>query len=56
MKASKAGKSAIHRFDPTTVLMDPYARAIGGRDIWGQAPDWNAQFQHRSRIVLKPSS
>ncbi len=47
----KAGKAAFHRFDPSTVLMDPYARAVGGRDVWGQAPDWNAQFQHRSRIV-----
>ena len=27
-------------------------RAIGGRDVWGQAPDWNAPFQHRSRVVF----
>jgi isoamylase len=49
---AQPGKPAIHRFNPATVLMDPYARAIGGRDVWGQAPDWNARFQHRSRIVF----
>lgn len=47
-----AGQPAFHRFDPSVVLMDPYARAIGGRDVWGKAPDWNAPFQHRSRVVF----
>ncbi len=32
--------------------MDPYARAIGGRDVWGQKPDWQAPFQHRARVVF----
>src|SRR5271163_3000594 len=49
---AQSGKPALHRFDPTTVLLDPYARAIGGRDVWGQAPDWNARFQHRSRVAF----
>ena len=49
---AERGKPAIHRFDPTIVLLDPYARAIGGRDVWGRLPDWNAPFQHRSRIVF----
>ncbi len=40
-----------HWFNPDKILMDPYARAIGGRDVWGVAPDWNNQFQHRSRLV-----
>lgn len=40
------------RFDPTKVLLDPYARAIGGRDVWGQPPDWNEPFQHRGRLVF----
>jgi isoamylase len=39
------------RFDKTKVLMDPYARAISGRDIWGSVPDWHNSFQHRSRLV-----
>src|SRR5208337_2775972 len=49
---AKRGKPAIHRFDPSIVLLDPYARAIGGRDVWGRAPDWNAPFPHRSRVVF----
>jgi pullulanase/glycogen debranching enzyme len=32
------GKPAFHRFDPSTILMDPYAKAIGGRDEWGSRP------------------
>ena len=31
---------AGHRFDKNVVLLDPYAKVIGGRDIWGEAPDW----------------
>jgi glycogen operon protein len=40
-----------HRFDKNVVLMDPYAKVIGGRDVWGQTPDWNNRYQHRSRIL-----
>ena len=25
-----------HRFDPSVVLVDPYAKAITGRDVWGE--------------------
>ena len=49
---AQAGLPAFHRFDPAVVLLDPYARAIGGRDLWGRRPDWNAPFQHRSRVVF----
>ena len=48
---AEKGKPAIHRFDPANVLMDPYARAIGGREVWGQTPDWSNPYQHRSRLV-----
>ncbi|HOW43444.1 MAG TPA: glycogen debranching protein GlgX [Candidatus Omnitrophota bacterium] len=41
-----------HRFDKTRVLMDPYAKAIGGRDVWGKQPDWNDMYQHRARIIF----
>jgi len=41
-----------HRFDKTKVLMDPYAKVIGGRDVWGQDPNWDDMFQHRSRICF----
>lgn len=42
---------AGHRFDKTKILLDPYARAIGGRDVWGTPPDWNDIYQHRGRLV-----
>ena len=41
-----------HWFDPTKILLDPYAKVIGGRDIWGVPVDWNDIYQHRSRIVF----
>ena len=41
-----------HRFDPTKILLDPYAKVIGGRDVWGVQPDWNDIYQHRGRIVF----
>lgn len=40
-----------HWFNKSKILMDPYARAIGGRDVWGKEPDWNGCYQHRARIV-----
>ena len=40
------------RFDKTKVLMDPYAKAIGGRDVWGEKPDWNNMYQHRARVCF----
>ena len=43
--------SAGHRFDKTKVLLDPCARAINGRDIWGTTPDWTEPYQHRGRLV-----
>jgi glycogen operon protein len=42
---------AGHRFDKNVVLMDPYAKVIGGRDVWGQTPKWNQPFQHRARVL-----
>ncbi|HEC69922.1 MAG TPA: glycogen debranching enzyme GlgX [Candidatus Omnitrophica bacterium] len=41
-----------HRFDKTKILMDPYAKAIGGRDVWGVEPNWNDIYQHRARIFF----
>jgi isoamylase len=43
---------AGHRFDATKILLDPYAKVIGGRDVWGVQPDWNDVYQHRGRIVF----
>ena len=39
------------RFNEHKLLMDPYAKAIGGRDVWGVTPDWNNVYPHRARIV-----
>ena len=41
-----------HRFDKTKILMDPYAKTIGGRDIWGTDPDWDNIYPHRARVLL----
>ncbi|HWG85971.1 MAG TPA: alpha-amylase family glycosyl hydrolase, partial [Deinococcales bacterium] len=41
-----------HRFDGTKVLMDPYARVIGGRDVWGKTPDWTDPYPHRARLAF----
>jgi isoamylase len=40
-----------HRFDPQNVLLDPYAKAISGRDIWGDMPDNTRTYEHRARII-----
>ncbi|MGF1504664.1 MAG: glycogen debranching protein, partial [Anaerolineae bacterium] len=41
-----------HVFDPSTVVMDPYARSIGGRDVWAQRVDPHAIYKHRARPVI----
>jgi isoamylase len=43
--------AAGQHFDPNVVLLDPYAKVIGGRDVWGEEPDWNRKPQHRGRIL-----
>lgn len=40
-----------HRFDPTRILLDPYAQAVGGRDQWLAARNPNDIFPYRGRIV-----
>ncbi|MDQ1318425.1 MAG: isoamylase [Candidatus Poribacteria bacterium] len=41
-----------HWFDPTKILMDPYTKVIGGRDVWGKLPDWDNIYPHRARIFF----
>ncbi len=41
-----------HLYNKDKILMDPYAKAAGGREIWGIEPDWTDPFQHRSRIFF----
>ncbi len=40
-----------HRFDKTRYLLDPYARVVSGRDVWGTTPDWSGACQFRGRLV-----
>jgi len=44
---------AHHRFDPGRILLDPYAKAVGGRDRWGETPNWTDDFPHRGRLVFE---
>ncbi len=41
-----------HWFDKTKILLDPYAKIIGGRDRWGVEPDWDDTYQHRARLAF----
>ena len=38
-----------HRFDARLVLLDPYAKRIGGRDTWAQGYDWDNPYPYRAR-------
>ncbi|MBE2220151.1 MAG: glycogen debranching enzyme, partial [Anaerolineae bacterium] len=40
-----------HHFSRKTVLLDPYAKAISGRNVWGKKPVNNSQFQHRGLLI-----
>ena len=42
-----------HRFDSSKLLLDPYAKAVGGRAAWGVAPNWDDIFQYRSRLAFE---
>ena len=44
---------AGQRFDRSKIVLDPYARAVGGRDKWGDQPDWDSTFPLRSRLVFE---
>ncbi len=41
-----------HWFNPDKILMDPYAKIIGGRDVWGETPDWSDPYPHRARLAF----
>ena len=41
-----------HRFDKTKILLDPYAKLIVGRDVWGKQPNWDSLYQYRARVVF----
>ena len=39
------------RFDRNRVLLDPYARSVTGRSVWGVEPDFSDPFPHRGQII-----
>lgn len=43
---------AGHRFNRHNILLDPYARAIGGRAFWGQANDEDNPMEFRGRVLI----
>ncbi len=38
-------------FDRNRVLLDPYARAVSGRTVWGKLPDPEDPFPYRGQII-----
>ena len=38
-------------YDRTKILLDPYARSITGRSVWGREPDPGDPFVHRGQII-----
>lgn len=38
-------------FDKTKVLLDPYAKSVSGRSIWGKKTDGGDDFVHRGQII-----
>lgn len=43
---------AGHRFDPSCILLDPYAKVIGGRDVWAAAYNPNDPYPHRAQLIF----
>lgn len=41
-----------HWFDKSKILLDPYAKIIGGRDVWGKKPNWDDIYHHRARLAF----
>ena len=39
------------RFDRNRVLLDPYARSVSGRSVWGKEPVSTDGFVHRGQII-----
>ena len=44
------------RFDAKNVLLDPYAKSVSGRSVWGKEPDWSRPFQHRGQFIREDYS
>lgn len=40
------------RYDPGSVLADPYAKRMSGRSVWGEEPDRERPYQYRSQLAF----
>ena len=40
-----------HRFDATRVVLDPMARCVSGREVWGMPADLSHPYRYRARIL-----
>ena len=40
-----------HRFNKEMVLLDPYAKLVGGRERWGEGPAPENRFRYRGRVI-----
>ena len=40
-----------YRFDASTVVLDPYAKSVSGRTVWGRRNDPDPAFVHRGQII-----
>ena len=38
-------------FDKNKILLDPYAKSVSGRTIWGREPDRSKAFQYRGQLI-----
>ena len=38
-------------FDKSRVLLDPYAKSVSGRSVWGRKPDRDDPFPHRGQFI-----
>ena len=38
-------------YDRKKILLDPYAKSISGRSVWGKKPDFEDPFPHRGQII-----
>jgi glycogen operon protein len=40
-------------FNPDVILLDPYAKAVSGRGVWGERADPDNPYPHRARITVE---
>ncbi len=40
-----------HRFNIENILLDPYAKAMTGREVWGQYPEQGEAYVYRGRLI-----